>query len=588
MLREYQLTNFKAFAGPETIPIRPITLIYGPNSSGKSSILQSLLLLKQTLQEAENPETLLLPKGNLINLGGYRDFVHRHDVSKPFSFKVTLDADKQESPEIFEKLLPKPLVNTPLLGLQVTFNYDQQVSNVVLESVELFIGNDSSPVAIYKPGQVSEINSGQDKLQSDLRGENVEFLESSLKLDKINYENKFWQAWWEKFGRLIPSNSRYSLFQIFERLEFHYGRKGWRERIIHELGKNKKDFREEIEKTDESNTLTRQELELKILQTESLIRLWEHFDKYSFEKAVEDLSKLMQDSVLPYRNFLPIQFSTTPKKKLYQIVLPDESSGIPMERYLGLEIWDLPSIIFPRYKPDFSEITLLASSRLKRFLESVIYIGPLRDYPERIYILSGNLNKEVGKSGKMLPDVLFKNPELLKLVNEKLNCFKLGYELKVSSFTDEFYGISDLFALRLVDKDTGVNVSIQDVGFGISQVLPIIVQSMLSRNSNLLIEQPEIHIHPRLQAELGSLFAECIKPPFNNNFIIETHSEHLMLRLQKLIRKGELKPEDVAVIYVDRSAEGSKCLHLRLDEEGDFIDEWPDGFFEEDFNEIFQ
>jgi predicted ATPase len=164
----------------------------------------------------------------------------------------------------------------------------------------------------------------------------------------------------------------------------------------------------------------------------------------------------------------------------------------------------------------------------------------------------------------------------------------LGYELKVSSFTDGTSAISDLFALRLVDKDTGVNVSIQDVGFGISQVLPIIVQSMLSRNSTLLIEQPEIHIHPRLQAELGSLLAECIKPPFENQFIIETHSEHLMLRLQKLIRKGKLKPEDISVIYVDRGTEGSKCLHLRLDEEGDFIDEWPDGFFEEDFNEIFQ
>jgi len=188
----------------------------------------------------------------------------------------------------------------------------------------------------------------------------------------------------------------------------------------------------------------------------------------------------------------------------------------------------------------------------------------------------------------MLPDVLFKNSELLKQVNEQFDRFALGYELKVSSFIDETSGISDLFALRLVDKDTGVNVSIQDVGFGISQVLPVIVQSMLSRNSTLLIEQPEIHIHPRLQAELGSLLTECIKPPFDNQFIIETHSEHLMLRLQKLIRKGELKPEDISVIYVDRGTEGSKCLHLRLDEEGDFIDEWPGGFFEEDFNEIFQ
>ena len=217
----------------------------------------------------------------------------------------------------------------------------------------------------------------------------------------------------------------------------------------------------------------------------------------------------------------------------------------------------------------------------------MVYIGPLREYPERLYILSDNLSKQVGKSGKMLPDILFKDRNILKLLNEQLARFGLGYKLKVSPLTVEDYENTDFFALRLIDKFTGVNVSLADVGFGISQVLPIIVQSMLSRKSTLLIEQPEIHIHPRLQAELGSLLAECIKPPFNNQFIIETHSEHLMLRLQKLIRKGELKPDDVSVIYVARGAEGSKCLHLRLDEEGDFIDEWPDGFFEEGFNEIF-
>src|SRR5207244_11333114 len=89
MLREYQLTNFKAFAGPETIPIRPLTLIFGPNSSGKSSILQSLLLLKQTLEEA-NSSTPLLPKGKLVDLGDYHEFIHHHDVSKSFSFKAQI------------------------------------------------------------------------------------------------------------------------------------------------------------------------------------------------------------------------------------------------------------------------------------------------------------------------------------------------------------------------------------------------------------------------------------------------------------------------------------------------------------------
>lgn len=143
---------------------------------------------------------------------------------------------------------------------------------------------------------------------------------------------------------------------------------------------------------------------------------------------------------------------------------------------------------------------------------------------------------------------------------------------------------SDVFSLVLRDKNTEVKASILDVGFGISQVLPVIVQSMLSRGKLLCIEQPEIHLH---QASLGTMLAECIGEPFRNRFLIETHSQHLMLRLQRLIREGTLRSEDVAVYYVDRSPEGSKCLHLRLDQEGDFIDEWPSGFFEEGYEEIF-
>ncbi len=566
MLREYQLTNFKAFAGPETIPIRPITLIYGPNSSGKSSVLQSLLLLKQTLQEAENPEALLLPKGNLVNLGGYREFVHRHDISKPFSFKVLLDVDKQGIPEPLGKLLPHKLIDTPLLGLEVSFIYDEQTSNVVFSSVELFVGNDSSPVAIYKPQK-----------QDILGVEGVEsssFPKTILKLDRINYEHRLWQAWWETCGSKLPSYRTQQVMSSLQNSPHEYIKRklkrGWNRNIPKAL----QELQESINNLDKEKELYWRYYATKEVfqEIEALILLWQHFEKYTFNTAREYFSNLNQCYSLDSRNFLPIKLTNK-----FTTASSDDPETIKISQVYK-QLWI----------PDIFNLTLEACSIFRHFLENVIYIGPLRDYPERIYILSGNFSKEVGKSGKLLPDVLFKNRELLKQVNEQLERFKLGYELKVSSFTDETSGISDLFALRLVDKDTGVNVSIQDVGFGISQVLPIIVQSMLSRNSTLLIEQPEIHIHPRLQAELGSLLAECIKPPFENQFIIETHSEHLMLRLQKLIRKGELKPEDISVIYVDRGAEGSKCLHLRLDEEGDFIDEWPDGFFEEDFNEIFQ
>jgi predicted ATPase len=91
-LKEFQLTNFKAFSNPLPIPIRPITLIFGPNSSGKSSIIQALLLLKQTLQD-ENPNAVLSPKGKEVDLGSFNEFVHRHEVERSVSFKMGITSN---------------------------------------------------------------------------------------------------------------------------------------------------------------------------------------------------------------------------------------------------------------------------------------------------------------------------------------------------------------------------------------------------------------------------------------------------------------------------------------------------------------
>jgi AAA15 family ATPase/GTPase len=95
MLKEYQIENFKAFAGPVNIPIKPITLIFGANSSGKSSIFQSLLMLKQTLQEGKDSNISLLPRGNIVDLGSYREFIRNHDATRSFSFKMTFSTPKE-------------------------------------------------------------------------------------------------------------------------------------------------------------------------------------------------------------------------------------------------------------------------------------------------------------------------------------------------------------------------------------------------------------------------------------------------------------------------------------------------------------
>jgi AAA15 family ATPase/GTPase len=97
MFTEIGIENFKTFGKMQRIPLKPITLLYGPNSSGKSSLIQSLLLFKQTLEESTNNEVPLLSRGNLVDLGDYSEFIHKHDDKKEFkmsfSFNFIWDPD---------------------------------------------------------------------------------------------------------------------------------------------------------------------------------------------------------------------------------------------------------------------------------------------------------------------------------------------------------------------------------------------------------------------------------------------------------------------------------------------------------------
>jgi len=253
---------------------------------------------------------------------------------------------------------------------------------------------------------------------------------------------------------------------------------------------------------------------------------------------------------------------------------------------------------------NISVLILAVSFLIKRFLSSCVHLGPVRQNPERNFFFGGIISPYVGVNGQYTYEILVTNPELVEKVNKQLSSLNLGYQIQIVTLAHDSSDLK-VSTMRLVRKrDDGkpeIDLAITDVGYGISQVLPIILQSMLTKGKTILIEQPELHLHPAQQAELGSFFASCIRPesiksndikeevekPLPNNFIIETHSENIILRLQKLIRKGELKKENLAVIYFDKTAEGSIARELRLNDRGEFIDPWPNGFFEESFKEMF-
>jgi hypothetical protein len=150
----------------------------------------------------------------------------------------------------------------------------------------------------------------------------------------------------------------------------------------------------------------------------------------------------------------------------------------------------------------------------------------------------------------------------------------------------------------LIDEQTAVEVQPQDVGVGISQLIPVVVLALEDRSDLAAVEQPELHIHPRIQVGLGDLFIWAVTERPSARFLIETHSEHLILRLSRRIREtteGDLqtnrfpsvRPDQIAVYYVENSGGRTAFKPLRLDETGEFIDRWPGGFFEERAKELF-
>ena len=150
--------------------------------------------------------------------------------------------------------------------------------------------------------------------------------------------------------------------------------------------------------------------------------------------------------------------------------------------------------------------------------------------------------------------------------------------------------------IQLVSTRANLPVRTSDVGVGISQLLPVVVAVLdPDRPGITAIEQPELHVHPRLQVELGDLFAEGAAG--GNVFLIETHSEHLLLRIMRRVRETsvgtlpegvpEVRPEDVNVLFVEQDGAETLIREMPLNERGELVKAWPGGFFEEDLREIF-
>lgn len=226
------------------------------------------------------------------------------------------------------------------------------------------------------------------------------------------------------------------------------------------------------------------------------------------------------------------------------------------------------------------------SGALSRALQNVEYIGAMRSPPARTYLFTGEKRQRVGATGDNAASILVMDAArggsrslyIREQVKEWLAKADIASNLSIKRISDRHYEI------RIQHPHTHEDENIADVGQGNSQILPVLVGGYnLRKGASYLVEEPEIHLHPRAQSELGSFFFDLYER--NVQSIIETHSEYLIIRLQQLVAAGKIPADDVAVYYVYAAENKKTVTELKLDNLGRFINEWPEGFFPERLEE---
>lgn len=482
----YSLENFKSFGSKQKIPLKPITLIYGANSSGKSSIIHGYLYIRELLKTGKCDLNSFKIGGELLDLGGYKQYLHKKEYA---TRNLSLEVEIEKYKLIIEisvdgenrKQLQK---NAYLLSLTVqnsieNYNYRLQRNKLTGEILIEHIKD----------------NPLEEKIVINLE----DIFSSQIKLSNIIY------------GKIIAN----SLNEILEIINSNY-------RNIIYLGPIRSYPTREISLTNDS---------------------FEDMDYNAWNIVKKDI--IVRNKV---------------------------------NKWLGGE-----------------------NSKLKTGYELSVkkYLDPKDYFRSLLNIIANPSTYE-----KDLKDIFELDDEqfydyLDDFINKLLEEYDISKENKLIEYIANKFSKQTIEELIIKDLRTDTTVSHRDIGVGISQVLPVLVSAYASKNAIIAIEQPELHLHPALQSEIADVFIETALKENNNTYLIETHSEHLLLRIMRRIRETANKelaegitpitPDDVQILFVlpDEENRESIIKKISLRKNGELKDRWPGGFFEESFNEIF-
>ncbi len=217
-----------------------------------------------------------------------------------------------------------------------------------------------------------------------------------------------------------------------------------------------------------------------------------------------------------------------------------------------------------------------------KHFQQVEFVGAMRLPPARTFLYAGERRRRVGANGEFAAAILAmdsmrrggKTKGIRQNVVNWLSSAGIASDVRIVPLSDRYYEI------HVQHPITKEYQNYADVGYDNSQIVPVLVAGYnLSSGDTFIVEEPEIHLHPKAQAELGDFFVELHERGVQS--IIETHSEHMIIRLQKHVASGRIKPADICVYYTEPTLEGKTIKRLELDNRGVFSTEWPGGFFAE-------
>ena len=538
------IENFKGIRNPITVNFKPITLLFGPNSAGKSTIVQTLHYALEIFERNNLDPDRTSIGGKAVDLGGFETLVYNHDVSKSIRLKIELDLQDEDLPQYFDgyedmglsqfsdKQTGEIPMRTVSAAVEVSVKWNHQLSRPVLFQYRV----DMNGVHL---ATIETTDDGKQVFLSKINPINPVFLENISPDEAIGIIERYFveesavEDEFEKLGPIFPA--------LMTNFKMERGVAGLTQPIgvagtgtaMPQWGRalefHGPVWADETDRIDEGNLLMC--LSALIVGPGELVR--DGLKKMCYIGPIREI---------PPRNFTP------------------EKSPDPSRWSSGLKGWDI------LYTAE------------KRFVEQLNRWLNQEDRLNAGYSIEVKRFREIGE-----------DDPISVIINEGVGLEEMDIiQTRMSEIP-----IKSRVTIR--DEKTGIELMPQDVGIGISQTLPVIISALHIKEGILAIEQPELHIHPALQVALGDLFISRSRES-QVCFLLETHSEHLMLRFLRRIRetdegnlppgKDPLRPDQLAVYYVEQGDRGVSAFPIRISEDGEFIDSWPKGFFEEREEEL--